>query len=66
MTPLWPPVPPDAHIYGAVSLVILSGPNGKPVIAIELEGQTVYLTATLAELIGGAGQGARLRWEDHQ
>ena len=63
---LWPDVPADAEVHGHVSLVILEGANGKPVLAIEAGGRTLYVTANIAEMIGGAGRGATLRWEDHR
>jgi len=63
---LWPDVPAGAEVHGVVSLVILEGETGKPVLAIEAGGRTLYVTATIAELIGGAGRGATLRWEDHR
>jgi hypothetical protein len=38
--------------------------TGKPYLRVTLGEQTVCLTTNLAEMIGGAGTGARKRWDD--
>lgn len=64
--PLWPEVPAGTRIHGVVTLDVFAGPDGKPVLRVGWGGEfQVYLTANIAEMIGGVGRGATLRWQDH-
>jgi hypothetical protein len=63
---LWPLKPPG-QVHGMADVVIYArdDSDGKPVVEVTVGGQTLMLTASVAEMIGGAAKGARLRWEDH-
>lgn len=65
MADLWPEVPEYAAVHGVCDLQIFQGKNGKPVIRLEAGGECIFLTANVAEMVGGAATGARKRWEDH-
>lgn len=54
-------------IHGVVSLRVKEADpkTGKPYLELDFpDGPTVYITTSIAEMIGGAGTGARLRHED--
>lgn len=52
------------NVHGVASVRIVDGADGKPYIEIEIEDITINITTNLAEMIGGLGKGARLRYED--
>lgn len=56
----------ELHIIDdPTEIVSNQSPAGKPFLRIKLEdGRTMDITTNLAEMIGGAGAGARLRHED--
>jgi hypothetical protein len=56
-------------IYGIVTLNIVHGDphTGKPFLRLTFpDGVVINITTNIAEMIGGAGAGARLRYEDQQ
>lgn len=64
---LWDELPDKTEVHGLVAIDLFADPySGKPVLCLK-SGNTVlcYLTANIAEMIGGAAKGATARWEDY-
>lgn len=53
-----------ADVHGVVSLKIITDDDGKPYLEIAAEDIILNITTNVAEMIGGIGKGARLRYED--
>lgn len=53
-----------ANVHGVVALKIITDEDGKPYLEIAAEDITLNITTNVAEMIGGVGKGARLRYED--
>lgn len=63
---LWPLLPSNADILGMVSIDVFTSSTGKPILRLMIGTRVIgYLTTNIAEMIGAAGRGARIRWEDH-
>ncbi len=61
----WPTVAPGIKIHDIVKLDVLAHPEtGKPVIMMTIDSTIIYVTANIAEMIGGCATGARLRYEE--
>ena len=65
---LWPPIDPHVrHQYSTADVKIYQNEEGKPVLKITLgnTGHAVYMTAHLAEMIGGVAISSRKRHEEN-
>lgn len=67
MKKLWDKCPvADNNIAGMAEVLIYQMVNGKPCIAITVNGIQIFITANIGEMIGGAARGANARWQDLQ
>ena len=61
---LWPLLHPSVKLNKTIDIRIYAdGKTTKPILCIILDDERFYITSNIAEMIGGAGHGARLKWE---